>query len=91
MSTVIWKFPLLTTDWQEIQMPKGADILTVQVQFGEPFLWARVDPSLPLYPCTFEVFGTGHEIDEDMCVERHYVGTYQLNGGSLIFHVFERI
>ncbi len=39
----IWKFNLQTIDKQEIQMPVGAELLTVQIQNGEPCLWARVD------------------------------------------------
>ena len=33
-----------------------------------------------------EVYGTGHQIET---MGREYVDTFQLMGGSLVFHVFE--
>lgn len=90
-TTTIWKYPILTTDWQEIHIPRGADILTVQVQHGDACLWARVNPAQPPESRMIEVFGTGHEIHKDMGVERRYIGTYQLANGDLVFHVFERL
>lgn len=89
MKKVIWKFGLETTDNQEIEMPIGAEILTVQNQVGIPCLWALVDPTAIKEKRTFEVFGTGHPIHYDMGVSRNYISTYQLHGGSLAFHVFE--
>lgn len=82
----IWKFPLQTTDHQTISMPIGAEILTVQTQFGEPCLWARVDTNEPKETRSIAIHGTGHSIP-DSTVE--YIGTYQLSNGKLIFHVFE--
>lgn len=42
----IWKFPVPTTDQGAVlEMPKGAEVLTVQTQGAEPQLWAVVDPT----------------------------------------------
>ena len=85
----IWKFELTTTDEQTIEIPLGAEFLTVQVQNNNPCIWALVDPSQPTEKRHIEIYGTGHRIHTDIGVERKYIGTYQLNGGSLVFHVFE--
>ena len=87
----IWKFPLQSIDRQSVQMPQGAEILTVQTQRGQPCLWAIVDDVAPMERRVLEIFGTGHEIHEEMETERKYIGTFQLMSGDLVFHVFERI
>lgn len=85
----IWKFPIHPDDIIRVQMPKGARILTVQEQHGQPAIWAEVDTEAEKEERLFEVFGTGHEMPNDMGVEREYVGTFQLRGGALVFHLYE--
>lgn len=89
MSKSIWKFQIETTDTQSIQMPIGSEILCVQTQNGKPCIWAMVDPEKQKEFRNLEIFGTGHTINDK--IDRIYIGTYQLNGGALVFHVFERI
>jgi len=84
----IWKFPLQTINAQEIKMPVGAEILTVQVQNDEPYLWARVDTDAFAGSRQIAIHGTGHELS---ALTRKYIGTYQLSGGALVFHVFESL
>ena len=80
----IWKFPVPPTDEGSIlEMPQGAEI---QVQGGGVQLWALVDPEADSETRIFRTYGTGHPIDHE---PGRLVGTYQLNGGGLIFHVFE--
>lgn len=86
----VWKFALNPGE-NEVMMPNGAEVLSVQVQHNVPCLWALVDPEMQKEERTFEVFGTGHSIKYDMGVERKYIGTFQLDGGYLVFHLFERI
>ena len=86
MTTTIWKFPLQVIDKQVISMPKDAIVLTVQVQGSQPCLWARLSPDTPSEKRTFLTYGTGHEIESE---PGPYIGTYQLEGGQLVFHVFE--
>ena len=90
MKKSIWKFELEVTDKQEIKMPAGAEILTVQTQYGIPCLWAMVDTEKDLSERLIEIFGTGHRVPQDMGVMREYIGTFQLRGGELVFHAFER-
>lgn len=89
----IWKFKLNEGDRQVISMPKNAQILSIQSQYGEPCMWVLVDvkDDVELEDRIFETFGTGHEIHYDMGIDRTHIGTYQVAGGSFIGHVFERI
>ena len=88
MTQAIWKFPLATTDRQVVNLPVGAKVLTVQAQFDKPCLWALVDVDAGAKTSgrAFLAYGTGHEHEG---VDGDYVGTYQLHGGRLVFHVFE--
>jgi hypothetical protein len=82
----IWKFPLRTTDAQNVEMPAGSQVLSVQTQAGVPCLWALVDPAKEKTTRTFAIVGTGHPLPPQPGV---YVGSYQLDGGALVFHVFD--
>lgn len=89
MYKTIWKFELKPTVNQIIEMPVNAEILTVQTQNEMPYIWALVDPKKVNEKRFIEIFVTGHDVHYDMGVSRNYLGTYQLHGGSLVFHVFE--
>ena len=82
----IFKYPLSTTDEQVIDMPADAEILCVQVQRDVPCVWARVTDGPCCKPVKILVFGTGHPIEQN---PGRYVGTYQLHGGAVVFHVYE--
>lgn len=90
MNKTIWKFPLNIDDFVTISMPKEAEILTVQTQNGSPYIWALVNPENEYQDRYFEVFGTGHDIPEEMGIKKLYINTFQLADGKLIFHLFER-
>lgn len=72
-------------------------MLCVQVQGYAPYLWVIVDEQAPRdQPRRFRLAGTGHKLDvvdpsynpsPDNC--GRYVGTFQLDGGALVFHLFE--
>ena len=82
----IWKFPLTCADKGIIAMPKGAKVLCVQTQLDEPQIWAVCNIGAEKEDRTFAIYGTGH-VHESIGGE--YVGTFQMRGGSLVFHVFE--
>lgn len=82
----IWKFPLLVTDAQEIDMPEGARLLAVQVQGDAPCVWARVEPQNPTVRRRLYIAGTGHPLYSDL---HEYVATFQLPRHGLVFHVFD--
>jgi hypothetical protein len=88
----IYKYELGAVRPQTIWLPKGAEILTAQGQHGRNVcIWALIDPEQPDEQRSFEIFATGENVHVDMGVKRNYIGTAQLEGGKLIFHVFERI
>jgi hypothetical protein len=84
----IWKYPLQVTDEQAVHMPEDADILCVQMQGGQLTMWAAVHPGNRLVPRRVVIFGTGHPIPDDALDGLGYVGTVQMGGGSLVWHVF---
>jgi hypothetical protein len=85
----IYKYPLETIDHQKVEMPKGSEILTVQIQNGVPMLWALVDDEiLEVEIKLIDTHGTGHNVTD---APKKYISTYQMLQGRLIFHVFERI
>jgi len=84
----IWKFPLQCANKNTIALPKGAKVLCVQTQRDVPCVWALVPDTNAevVQERTFAIYGTGHEHES---IGGEYVGTFQLQGGALVFHVFE--
>lgn len=76
----------LTPGSTDLHMPRGATPLTVQMQGGQPQLWALCDPAQPKEWRTFDVYGTGHAMPED---PGKYIATFQMENGALVWHVFE--
>lgn len=85
----IFKYPVEITDKQTVLMPKGAKILAVQVQHGNPCIWAMINPEAPTEEVSIRVHGTGHDFYDSSNLE--YIGTFQICGGNLAFHVFKEI
>jgi len=83
----IWKYPMPIVDYYAFDMPEDAEVLTVQVQHGVPCIWATVDPNKPKLPRGFFVRGTGHELG--LAESAKYVGTFQIELGGLVFHLFD--
>jgi len=79
----VFKYELPFEDSFGIDLPRGAEILSVQVQSGRPQLWAMVDQGRPMERRYFEVRGTGHELGDVGA----FVATIQLH--ELVFHIFE--
>ncbi len=86
---IIYKYELAVVDWQNISLPSGAKILTIQTQGENVCLWALVDPNAENEIRYIEIFGTGHPILSDRGTAREYISTFQLHGGQLVFHAFE--
>lgn len=87
----IWKFELAFEQITVLEMPKGAEVLTVQVDLktNRPCLWVLVNPEAEKESRYIELFGTGHQINTGVGVERKYIGTYQYQKGEFVGHVFE--
>jgi len=84
----IYKYPFRPTDRIVIDMPEGAEILCVQMQHGTPQVWAVVNPDAMPKARVLCLRGTGHAMKGN---EGHYVGTFQMDGGMLVFHLFEAV
>lgn len=93
MEKVIFKFKLEIAYQQHIEMPKNTDILSVQIQNGWPCIWVLIDVDQinNTESRTFDMFGTGTPIKCHDSVELKFIDTFQLCGGSLVYHLFERI
>lgn len=90
---VIWKYRLpMSAREHAIAMPGGARILSVDTQYGQPCLWALVDPSAMTETRQFRIITTGSaEIENDAYQQGRlrYVGTVLLFAGEMVLHVFE--
>lgn len=85
MSLAVWKYSLGDAPTQLIDMPRGARILTLQMQGDEPTIWALVDPDADMERHIISIHGTGHPLEEDELGE--YVGTFFLDW--YVGHVFD--
>lgn len=90
MINTVWKFPLEIKDFQNILMPKGAKIIHVDAQNDVPCIWALVDAKEDTESRSFLIHGTGHNIEYPLSRINH-IGSFQLDGGSFVGHVFEII
>jgi hypothetical protein len=84
----IWKFELDVTDEQYIEMPNYSKVLSVQVQYDKPCIWVLVNTSEPKTFKLIRLFGTGQPINETLIKDMSFVGTFQLDGGEFVGHVF---
>ena len=84
----IFKYPIPMDDYCSLDLPKGAKILTVQEQHGEPQIWALVDPEKQTEIRNFRLAGTGHPIKEKE-EDLSHIETFQMMNGTLVFHLFE--
>jgi len=85
----IFKYPLELQRQQTVWMPDGAKILCVNAQGMAMFLWAEIEPTAEKFGVCIELFGTGHEIPEDMGISRSYIGT--VFQGEFVRHIYERL
>jgi len=83
----IFKYVLPLSDDPIVPMPIGAEVISAQGQDLTPVIWAIVDPDQPTVQRRFRIVGTGHPC-EDVDFDQ-FVGTVQLHGERLVFHVFD--
>lgn len=83
----VYKYPVSLDDYFQLDLPYGAEILSVQVQQEEVYLWALIDKKEDLIVTRkFRLAGTGHLISEP---NLKFIGTFQSDNGYLVFHLFE--
>jgi hypothetical protein len=84
----IWKYPIPITDEFEIELPRNALVLCVQMQLDTPCIWVKTSGNDDKEKRKFAIIGTGNPFDAYGLV---YVGTFQQYMGALVWHLFERI
>jgi hypothetical protein len=85
----IWKQGLAIKDSQIVKLPRNARILSAQIQHEKLCLWYLFDVEESTRPQLREIviYGTGHDIAARDSLE--HIATVQIEGGNLVFHVFE--
>lgn len=83
----IWKYPFEITDEFDLNMSRGAEILSVAYQHTRPTLWVLVDSEAEVQVRKFRVIGTGHPIEDDNSLI--YLGTIQDPNIGLVWHLCE--
>jgi len=84
----ILKYPIQIADEFELSMPVGALLLSVHTQADEPKIWALVDPDAETAVRRFSLRATGEDVTG--LNPGWFVSTFQIQGGSLVFHLFDR-
>lgn len=86
----IYKYAINIGPVNLVLMPRDAKLLTVQLQNGEPFIWAEVDNVNDDVFRHIGIFGTGHALitsDVSDPSKVAYVGTFQQDG--FVWHVYD--
>ena len=85
--SVIWKYELELKEKQAVSMPIGAEIIHIAAQFEKPCIWAIVDPYAEKEDRVIGILTTGGpHFNADVS---HHCGSFFLNGGLFVGHVFE--
>jgi hypothetical protein len=88
----VWKYSIELRDVIVLELPKGAEVLSVQEQFDHPEMWVMVDTLADKEKRYFECYGTGHEMRIlTPGYTRKLINTFQMSGGNYVFHFFELI
>jgi len=80
----IYKYQIKLEPRTNIQMPRGAKILSFQMQNGRAYIWSLVDLEQELTEEVFILLGTGHGTLTPDTTD--YIGTVQ--NGSFVWHLF---
>lgn len=81
----IFKYAIPIADEFELELPKGAEILTFQIQYEQPVIWAIVDPDAEKEKRHFNLYGTGHPMKE------YSDGILEIDGYSLNDKELEKV
>ena len=71
-----------------IDIPGFVRWLHVDVQYDVVVAWVEVDPAASIEPRRLHVRGTGHPMTGE---EGDHIGSVQLQGGALVFHIFDEV
>lgn len=79
----IYKYELEGRHVTMLKMPKGANVVSFDMQNGKYCIWAIVNTEAPMEERFFSVVGTGWEIEDNEC----YIGMVQ--DGAFVWHCLE--
>lgn len=82
----IYKYALDLQDTITVRAPRVLRWLHCDVQHGHPVLWGEVDIETQEREHVLVLRGTGHDMTGE---EGRHIGTIMLQGGALVFHLFE--
>lgn len=82
----IYKYQFEIKDRVSIEMPKEAQILSVQIQHDIPCLWALINPKNQVHKYNYRIFGTGNPFD---LVGAKHISTFQQ--GIFVWHMFQEV
>ena len=90
----IYKYSIVNSKDGVIEGPI-TKLLTAQVQHGDIVLWAEVDTEKPNRKFQIMPIGTGWPLDapagKECVLDSHnYIGTVQMGGGALVFHIYAK-
>jgi hypothetical protein len=71
-----------------VDMPKGAEILSVHQQRNSLCFWALVFPNQEREKRRFVICGTGYPVFDE---KLKFLGTAFFADGNIVFHVFEKL
>lgn len=86
---IIYKYEVPLKKEFTLSLPAGAQVLCCQVQNSVPHIWVILDTIKPQETRQFSIYGTGEPIPKETMLS--YIGTFQLNGGGYIGHLFENM
>lgn len=82
----VYKYPIIESVYQVIELPEGAEILHVANQHEQLCMWCKVDTSKKLVKREFAVYGTGKPLAN---MHLTYINTFMMLGGTFVYHLFE--
>ena len=85
----IYKYKIPLTDAFELQLPEGAEILSVAAQYDKPMLWALVDDEAPKEVHKFRGAEAWSSLPSDCTLK--YLGTVIMLNNTFVYHVFEEV
>jgi hypothetical protein len=85
---VVYKYPLTLGIVNELDLPRGAQVVGVREQRETVCVWMLIDPDAAVERRHFVCVGTGHTIPK-IFAEGEPIGMALLEGGSIVVHVLE--
>lgn len=88
MSKEIWKYRLSVSMAQTLEMPAGAELLSVHMQYEVPCLWAIVEVTAPTAQRQIIMEATGDLLGLKTSPD-NFIGTVLMAGGQFVWHFFD--